>query len=188
MAGDTRGQLTKYLDDYANGDSEALNRVFELVYEELREIARRLTSWRKDHTLQPTALVHDAYISLLTAKNFAKNLAGKHRRYFFGAATKAMLQLLAERYRKPKSEKVDVIDNALADLQQTQRLDIMDLHDALQRLEKLDSRKHEVVMLRFFAGLTMQEIADALEVSLSTVEKDWHFARAWLKRQLEAGK
>jgi len=193
MTGETQGEVTKLLAAYAAGNQEAMNRLFELVYDELRGIANGLMRWeREDHTLQPTVLVHDVYMRLLGEKNLAKNLAGKNRRYFFGVATKAMLQILVEHARKRDTLKRVgdnnrvPIDIVLDNLQQTQRLDIVNLYEALQQLEKLDSRKNEVVMLRFFGGLSMKEIAKCLDVSLATVEKDWHFARAWLKRKLEA--
>ena len=188
MTGETQGEVTKLLAAYAAGNQEAMNRLFELVYDELREIANGLMRWeRKDHTLQPTVLVHDVYMRLLGAKNLAKNLAGKNRRYFFGAATRAMLQILVDHARKAAStHDRDPFDDLLDWLKNTHRLDILNLHEALEQLEKLDSRKHEVVMLRVFAGFSMQEIPDLLDVSLACVEKDWYFARAWLKKKLEA--
>ena len=193
MTGDMQREVTKLVAAYATGSQEAMQRLFELVYDELRKIANRLMRWeREDHTLQPTELVHDVYMRLLGAKNLAKNLAGKNRRCFFGVATKAMLQILVEHARKRNTQKRGggknrvAIDFVLDNLQQTQHLDMFNLHEALQQLEKVDSRKYEVVMLRFVGGFSMQEIANVLDVSLATVEKDWYFARAWLKRKLEA--
>jgi len=185
--------VTKLLAAVVAGNQEAMNRLFELVYDELRKIAGGIfRSERPDHTLQPTLLVNEVYMRLLDAKNLAKNLAGKHRRFFFGVATKAMGQILAEHARKLAARKRGGGQNrvpigiVLDNLQKTHRLDFLDLHETLQQLEKFDSRMHEVVMLRFFGGYTMQEIADLLDVCLATVEKDWYFARAWLKKKLEA--
>ncbi len=190
MTGDAPREVTKLLNDYAAGDKEAMNRLFHLVYDELRRTAERKIL--DSDTLQPTEVVHEAYMDLFMSKNFAKNLVGKHRCYFFGAATKAMTRILVKRAKERKNrgggKNPVAIDIVLDNLQQTQRLDIVDLHEALEQLKQLDSRKHEVVMMRFFGGQAMKEIADDLDVCLATVEKDWHFARAWLKRKLEADK
>ena len=187
MAAASQGEVTIVLDAIGEGSQEAMNRLFELVYDELRGIARgMMASERPGHTLTPTVIVHEVCIRLFMSKNLAKNLAGKHRRYFFGAATRAMRQILVDHARKNASTPDrDPLDDVLDWMKSTHRLDILDLHAALEQLEQLDSRKHEVVMLRFFGGLTMKEIAESLGVSLATVEKDWYFARAWLKKKLE---
>ncbi len=193
MAGDTQGEVTTLLSEIAAGSREAKNQLFQLVYEELRGIARGMMAReRSSHTLQPTALVHEVCMKLFMSKNLRQNLDGQNRRYFFGATTRAMRQILVDHAEKHNTQKRGggknrvAIDIVLDNLEQTQRFDIIELHEALEQLEQLDSRKHEVVMLRFFGGRSMQEIADVLDVCLATVEKDWHFARAWLKRKLEA--
>ncbi len=190
MNGDTQEDVTKLLWEIAAGSCEAMNQLFELVYEELRGIAKKIMApERSGHTLQPTALVHEVCVKLFMSKNLPQNLHGKNRRYFFGVATRAMRQILVDHARKgARTPGRAPFDELLDWVKKTHRLDILDLHEALEQLEQLDSRKHEVVMLKFFGGFSMREVADVLDVSLATVEKDWSFARAWLKRKLEADK
>ncbi len=190
MTGDTQGEVTRLLSDIAAGSREAMNQLFEVVYEELRGIARGMMAGeRLNHTLQPTDVMHETCVKLFKSKNLPQNLNGKDRRYFFGAATRAMRQVLVDHARKDASTPGrDQFDDFVDWLKSAHRLDILDIHEALEQLEQLDSRKHEVVMLRFFGGRSMQEIADVLDVCLATVEKDWYFARAWLKKNLEPDK
>ncbi len=187
MAGDTQGEVTKLLPDIAAGSREAKNQLFELVYEELRGIANGLMRWeREDHTLQPTALVNEAYLKLCAGTE----LKADNRAYFFAAAANAMRQVLVDRAWKRKAEvhggklRRVPFDPVLDWLESTQQVDVLALHEALERLEGLGKRQHEVIMLRFFGGLKDEEVAEHLKVSVSTVEKDWKMARAWLHGQL----
>jgi RNA polymerase sigma-70 factor (ECF subfamily) len=187
MAGDTQGEVTKLLVAIGAGSEETKNRLFELVYEELHRIANGLMGReREDHTLQPTALVNEAYLKLFAGKE----LKVGNRAYFFAAAANAMRQVLVDHAikRKAKIHGGDLhrvpIDAVLDWLENTQQVDMLALHEALERLEEFGKRQHEAIMLRFFGGLTYEEVAEHLNVSVSTVEKDWQPARAWLHGQL----
>ena len=187
MTGDPQGEVTKLLAAYAAGSQEAKNRLFELVYEELRGIANGLMRWeREDHTLQPTALVNKAYLKLFAGRE----LKADNRAYFFAAAANAMRQMLVDHARKRRAKihggelRRAPLDDVLDSLESTQRVDMVDLHEALEQLERFGKRQHEAIMLRFFGGLTYEEVAEHLNVSVSTVEKDWKMARAWLHGKL----
>ena len=175
----------------SDGDSQAAADLLPLVYEELRRLARSKMSRERDagagQTLQPTALVHEAYMRLLGPDG--AQLRWEGRAHFFGAAARAMRRILVERARSRGRVKrgggnarVALADDALA--VEPPGDDLLALDEALERLEQRDRRKAEVVMLRFFAGLTIEEIAAALSVSPATVKNDWTFARAWLHREL----
>jgi RNA polymerase sigma factor (TIGR02999 family) len=136
--------------------------------------------------LEPTALVHDAWIRLMGKQG----TAWEHRAHFFGAAAQAMRRILVERARKAKRARHGggrrrvSLDEAPAPLDE-QCSEVLALEDLLAELETLDRRKHDVVMLRHYAGLTIEETARALEVSVATVKADWTFARSWLKARLK---
>lgn len=175
----------------SDGDSQAAAELLPLVYDELRRLARAKMSKERDggagQTLQPTALVHEAYMRLLGAEG--ESLRWEGRGHFFGAAARAMRRILVERARARGRVKrgggaarVALEDDALA--VEPPGDDLLALDEALERLEKRDRRKAEVVMLRFFAGLSIEEIAAAIGVSPATVKNDWTFARAWLHREL----
>jgi RNA polymerase sigma-70 factor (ECF subfamily) len=172
----------------AAGDTGAKEQLFALVYQELRGISGRLMRQeRPDHTLQTTALVHEAFLRLSQSKSLG---AVPNRRYFFGAATRAMRQILAEHGEARATAKRggdwqrvpldDVLDHLEA-----QQIEATDLHDALEKLETLDERQAQVVTMKFMYGYTTADIASLLEISESTVENDWRFARAWLRGQLK---
>lgn len=187
MAGDSRGDVTTLLAACVAGNEESESQLFNLVYDELRRIGNDLIRRERDsHTLEPTALVNEAYLKLFAGRK----LRADNRAWFFAAAANAMRQVLVDHARK-RNAKVhggDVrrvpLDAVLDSLESAQRLDILMLQEALEQLEKLSQRQHDVIMLRFFGGLTCEDVAKHLDVSVSTVEKDWKMARARIHGQL----
>ncbi len=158
------------------------------VYDELKQLASAyLSRERNDHTLQPTALVHEAYVKLAP-----QDVTWASRAHFVGVAAVAMRRILVDYARKHKSAKrggeLHRMDLDLSIVgEEEEDLDLISLDEALTGLAKLSERQARIVELRFFGGLTMVEIAEVVEVSARTVENDWRFARAWLKDQLETG-
>jgi RNA polymerase sigma factor (TIGR02999 family) len=182
-----QGDVTRLLEEIDSGDEAAKRALFDRLYEELRNIARSLMAHQDPgRTLQATALVHECYLKLRPG-----DLKGRNRSYLFGAVARAMRQILVDHARTRNALKRGVnwgrepLDGVLDSLQKTQGLDILSLHQALEELESLAPRQHEVVTRRFFGGCTMEEIADQLGVTLGTVERDWRGARAWLHAQLK---
>ncbi|MBK7406172.1 MAG: sigma-70 family RNA polymerase sigma factor [Phycisphaerales bacterium] len=179
-------EVTLLLNAARAGDPQASAELLPLVYEELRKLARaRLGAEAPGQTLQPTALVHEAYIRLVGDADLQWNSRG----HFFGAAALAMRRILVERARHRKRMKhgggrrrVELRDDAM--LSEPPPEDLLALDEALDKLASLDERKCRVVMLRYFAGLSIEETAAALEVSPATVKSDWAFSRAWLHRAL----
>ncbi len=169
----------------ARRDKGAASALLPLVYDELRSIASQyLAAERPDHTLQPTALVHEAYLRLAGA-----NHDWKGRAHFLAASATAMRRILVDHARKHRAAKrgggaVNV--SLSADLPAVERRDayILDLDELIEKLARLDGRKAKVVELRFFAGMTIKEVAEALNVSTSVVDDDWAVARAWLAAQV----
>ena len=179
-------EVTQLLDDWSHGDRAALEKLTPLVYAELRRLAHRyMQGQRADHTLQTTALVNEAYLRLAdqTTANFT------NRSHFFAVAAKGMRQILinhAKAMQRQKrgagASKLELNEAAMISPEQPKA--ILDLNDALERLAILDSRKAQVVELRYFGGLKEDEIADVLKISAVTVRRDWVFARAWLYSEL----
>jgi len=177
------GPVTRILGELQGADRrQVFDRLLPLVYDELRNLARaRLRHERQGHSLQATALVHEAYIRMLGADNPSWNDRG----HFFRAAAEAMRRILIDHARKRRRIKRggDPIQVTLGDVQVgagPALEDLLALDEAIQRLEEQDSRMAEIVRLRFFAGLSVEETAMALEVSARTVKRDWAVARAWL--------
>ena len=176
--------VTVLLNRMQAGDRQAFDRLFEMVYAELRALAAHLLH-SPSHTLQPTALVHEAFVRL------AQHDGGwNDRRHFFNMAAKAMRQLLIDHARRHKAQKRDrprarltLADTPAAPATE---LDLVDFSEALARLETHDPRQARVVELRFVLGLSIEETAAALELSPRTVNVDWQLARAWLRRALES--
>jgi RNA polymerase sigma factor (TIGR02999 family) len=178
--------ITRLLDQWSDGDQNALSELLPLVYSELRKLADHyLRRERSDHTLQPTALVHEAYLRLIGLHD-----ADFHNRaHFYGAAAQVMRRILVDHARSHRAAKrghgavpVD-LDEALnigIDL----RLDLVALDEALQRLSEVRSELTKVVELRYFGGLSIEETAEFMHVSPATVKRYWVFARAWLYREL----
>ena len=192
MASDSRCEVSRLLDEIAAGRQEANSALIAHVYEQLHDMARRLIGReRRGHSWGATDLVHEAWFQL-----FKGTAPTKNRAYFFGATVRAMRQLLIAHARRPRlrraplDEMLDVdgvLDGVLDDLENTQRVRMQDLDQALRDLESFAQREHEVVMLRIFGSLSVQDVATHLGVSVSTVEKDWKWARAWLYTRLSEG-
>ena len=181
-----QGQITLLLEAIAAGSDSAKEQLIALVYDKLHKMAAGLMPWeRSNHTLQPTALVHEAYFKMFVGKP----LQAVNRAYFFGAAANAMREILIDYARKiaarPEGKRVPLLDEILDTVKSTYRVDFLDLNNALEELKRMNARQWEVVTLRFFGGLKWSEIAAYLNVSTSTVEKDWQAARAWLYRSLK---
>jgi RNA polymerase sigma-70 factor (ECF subfamily) len=180
-------RVTQLLEHWSHGDDAALAELTPLVYEDLRCLAHRhMGGERPDHTLQTTALVNEAYLRLADQTN----PSWQNRAHFFALAARAMRQILvnyAKSYRAQKrgggALKVDLDEAALVSLEQSK--EIVDLHDALERLATLDSRKARVVELKYFGGLNHDEIAEVLKISTVTVRRDWMFAKTWLYDELQ---
>ncbi|MEM7306126.1 MAG: sigma-70 family RNA polymerase sigma factor [Planctomycetota bacterium] len=184
----TKEEVTRYLQQVQQGDAEAENRLLPVVYAELRSHAERLfRDQRGDHTLQPTALVHDAYLRLVGSGA----QAFESRQHFIRVAAIAMRQLLIDYARMRRTdkrgglrEKVQ-LDEEFVELEsEGGGVDLIALDDALSELAELDERQARVVELRFLAGMTVEETAEALGVSVRTVFLDWKMARFWLEKRL----
>ena len=176
--------VSKLLAQWHAGDNQALGAVIPLVYDELRRIARRnLRKERPGHTLQSTALVHEAYLRL--ERQGAVQL--QNRSHFLAICAELMRQILVEHARRRGAAKRDgglrlTLDDTLAF--KTRDMDLVGLDDALNELAKLDPEQSRIVVLRFFAGLSIEETAHAMSLSQSTVKRRWETARLWLHREM----
>ena len=182
-------QITQLLAAWSEGDQTALNAMMPLVYGELHRMARRFMARQNPgHTLQPTALINEAFIKLVGNEN----KEWKNRAHFFGVAAQAMRHILVDYARSRNyakrgagAQRVE-LDQAVAVTDEASG-DIVALDDALNELSKVDRRKSQVVELRYFGGLTVEETAEVLKVSTITVIRDWSLAKAWLYRELAKG-
>jgi RNA polymerase sigma factor (TIGR02999 family) len=189
MSPDPSQDVAQVLSAISAGDQQAASDLLPVVYEELQKLAHhKLTHEPRGHTLQTTALVHEAYVRLVGHQDPGWDGRG----HFFAAAAEAMRRILIERARRRGRLKhgagyrrFEMTDAAASEDQPP--VDVLALDEALQRLEAYDHRKSEIVKLRFFGGLTVEETAAALAVSPATVKSDWSFARAWLHRELSRG-
>jgi RNA polymerase sigma factor (TIGR02999 family) len=180
--------VTRLLVNWNNGDKTALDEMLPLVYQELRRIAvNHLRRERSDHTLQPTALVHEAYLRLIDQRN----LSQQSRTQFFGLAAEMMRRILVNHAQHRQAAKrggrgaLRVSMQVAINSMEPENVDLIALDDALETLATLDPRKSRIVELKFFGGLTTKEVAELLEISDSTVENDWSMARAWLYREIK---
>ena len=181
-----RPEATRLLIDWSKGNREAAAGLMPLVYDELRRLARGyLQRERSDHTLQATGLVHEAYLRLVDQGT----TTWQNRAHFFGVAAQLMRRILvdyARRHRRGKRggalDKVE-FDESLA-LSVSRDLNLIALDDALQDLAALNPQHSQIVELRFFGGMTIEEVAEVLDVSPRTVQREWRMARAWLRRQI----
>jgi RNA polymerase sigma factor (TIGR02999 family) len=179
-------KVTKLLREWREGDRNALDVLLPLVYKELHRLAHfQLRNERTGHTLQSTALVHEAYVRLvgMNAPQW------ESRTHFFAIAAQLMRQILVDYARRHRADKRGggVCKLSLQEAEVTPRqrdVDVIALDDALQALARIDERQSRVVELRFFAGLSLGEISEALEVGPATVQRDWTAARAWLHREM----
>lgn len=185
MTTDSPRDLTELLLAAEAGTPGALDRVLPVVYDELKVLAENVfRRERPDHTLQTTALVHEAYLRLVSVPD----LTWRNRRHFFGIAAQAMRQILVDHARRRGANKRDggraiTLDEDALPVAAA-AADILDVDDALDRLKALSPRAARVVELRFFAGLSIEETAETLDASTATVKRDWLSARAWLQREL----
>lgn len=178
--------ITMWLAEWRHGDDAALERLVPLVYDELRRIAaRQLRGERSNHTLQPTELVHEAFLRLVR-----QNVSWQNRAHFFGVAAEIMRRLLVDHARKKRADKRGAGMETIAlheriEWPAARDLDIVALDECLTALAELDPQQAKVVELRFFAGLSIEETAEVLGVSDSTVKREWRVARAWLLREMQ---
>jgi RNA polymerase sigma factor (TIGR02999 family) len=179
-------RVTELLTRWSQGDDAALAELTPLVYDELRRMAHRhMGGERANHTLQTTALVNEVYLRLADQTN----PRWPNRAHFFAVAARTMRQILVSYARGQRSQKrgggavkVDLEEAALVSPEESK--EIIDLHEALEALARLDSRKAQVVELKYFGGLNYDEMAEVLKVSPVTVRRDWRFAKAWLYTEL----
>src|SRR6058998_854273 len=179
-------RVTQLLADWSHGDDAALGELTPLVYEELRRLAHHfMEGQRPEHTLQTTALVNEAYMRLADQTK----PSWQNRAHFFAIAARAMRQILVNYAKSSRAQKrgggalrVELDEAALVSPEESK--EIVDLHEALERLATLDSRKAQVVELKYFGGLNYDEMAEVLKISRVTVRRDWEFARAWLHTEL----
>jgi RNA polymerase sigma factor (TIGR02999 family) len=179
-------RVTELLAQWSHGDNAALAELSPLVYEELRRLAHHhMGGQRPDHTLQTTALVNEAYLRLADQTN----PRWQNRAHFFAVAARAMRQILVSYARSQRAEKrgggalkIELDEAALVSPQESR--EIVELHEALEQLSTLDSRKAQVVELKYFGGLNYEEIAEVLKISRVTVRRDWEFAKVWLYTEL----
>jgi RNA polymerase sigma factor (TIGR02999 family) len=178
--------ITQLLVQWSNGDQQALDQLTPLVYDELRQMARTyLRRERPDHTLQATALVHEAYLRLIDQHS----VSWQSRAHFFGIASQMMRRILvnhalarAAAKRGGDAEKLS-FDEAIS-FDNQREIDLIRLDEALKELERLDPRQTRIVELRFFGGLSLKETAEVLKLSLATVKREWGTARLWLRRRI----
>jgi RNA polymerase sigma factor (TIGR02999 family) len=191
MTPDDRGQITELLKAWRKGDSAALKRLTPLVYDQLRRMGRRLMRNERGNSFQTTALVHEAYLRLADAQQLDWN----DRVHFFAVAAQMMRRILVSAARKRLSAKrggyAQPINHSTAiNLDEIPKVDygrgaeLIALDDALGDLARIDVRKVRVIELRFFGGLSVEEMAEALNISPQSVMRDWKLAKAWLKREL----
>lgn len=179
--------ITQLLVDWSNGDQSALDKLMPVVYDELRRLASNyLRRERAGHTLQPTALVNEAYLKLVDQRK----AHWQNRAQFFGVAAQLMRRILVDHARVRQAQKRGGSDQQQLSLSHIDQIaekpdvDLLALHEAMNELAELDPQQSRIVELRFFGGLTIEETAEVLGISHATVERDWTLARAWLRREL----
>ncbi len=179
--------VTQLLIDWSDGNREALDKLLPLVYQELRRLADRyLRRERSDHTLQATALVHEAYLKLIDQRN----VHWQNRAHFFGVAAQAMRRILVDHARAHQSAKRGSgglklsIDEGLEVSEEQPAADMVALDDALNALAEIDPQKSRIVELRFFGGLSIEETAEVLGIGTATVIRQWRMAKAWLYNEV----
>src|SRR5579862_1740418 len=180
-------EFTQLLVNWRNGDKNALDQMTPVLYDELRKLARHfLAGERPDHTLQPTALVHEAYMRLVDQHS----VDWKNRAHFLGVAASMMRRILINHARAGQAAKREGFTQALA-LEDAlgvfihPQVDLLELNAALQQLSDLDPQQARVVELRYFGGLTIEETAEVLGISPATVKREWGTARLWLLQKIE---
>ena len=181
-----KDEITRLLVDFSKGDRATLDELFPVVYDELRRLASNyLRRERNNHTLQPTALVHEAYMKLIDQRE----VDWQNRAHFFGIAAQMMRRILLKHAEKHNAEKRGGnfqkvnLDEAIVFFEK-QNLDVLALDKALSQLAEFDEKQARIVELRFFGGLKNEEVAEVIGVSLATVKREWTIAKAWLMREL----
>lgn len=183
------GDVTSLLGQVAEGDSGAVDRLLPLVYDELhRRASSMMRRESSGHTLQPTALVHDAFLVLVNQDR----TDFKSRAHFFALASQAMRRLLVDHARARNREKrgggaLKIRLDEGQGLSVQRDADVLALHDALEELETIDKRQAAIVTLRFFGGLSVEEVATVMKVSKRTIESEWTMVKAWLRRTMSDG-
>jgi len=178
--------ITLLLEDCIRGKKGAVDELLPQVYNELRKISSKyLRDEYKNHTLQTTELVHEAYIKLIGDQN----ISWQNRAHFFGIAAQSMRQILVDHARKRKSlkrgeGKSNISLDEVFEISEKTDDQIIALDEALKRLETLEERSSKIVELRYFSGLTIEETAEVLNISPATAKRDWNFAKAWLYREI----
>lgn len=188
MPSESPGPVTRLLQEWQDGNAEATDRLVPLVYAELRRLAAAyIRAERSGHTLQPTALVHEAFLRLVDQRS----VEWKSRTHFIGIAAQLMRRILVDHARRHTAakrgggRKVTLTDEH--SVMEAQPLDLLQVDDALARLTTYDPQQGRIVELRFFGGLDIVETAEALGISPATVKRDWTHAKAWLHRELNDG-
>lgn len=178
-------EVTRLLVSYSQGDQQALEQLLPLVYNELRRLAGGyLRREREDHTLQPTALVHEAYLRLL-----GQDVEWQNRAHFFGVAANMMRRILVDHARQHQAEKrgsgeVKIALDEAINLSSERATDLIALDDALTALAEFDPQKSRMIELRYFAGLSVEETAQVLGISVATFSRQWKTTKAWLYREI----
>ena len=180
--------ITQLLVDWEKGDQAAMEKLMPLVYSELRRLATNyLRRERAGHTLQPTALVNEAYLKLVDQRN----ARWQNRAHFFGIAAQLMRRILVDHARQRKAVKRGGADQQRLSITSAEtvikqpEIDLLALNEAMDELAQMDPQQGRIVELKFFGGLSIEEIAEVLSIGHATVERDWKMARAWLRKQLE---
>jgi RNA polymerase sigma factor (TIGR02999 family) len=180
-------EVTQLLNQAQRGDKDALDRLFPIVYRELRRVAsHQLANERKNHTLQPTALVHEAYLRLIDQHS----VDWGNRAHFFSIAAEMMRRILVNHAVEKKAQKrgsgeATISLDEISGFSLDPGFDVILLDETLQKLEKLDERQSKIVELRFFGGLTVPEVAEILKISEATVNREWRSAKAWILVQMK---
>jgi RNA polymerase sigma factor (TIGR02999 family) len=186
MAADTPNDLTQLLHAWRKGDEAARNQLMSLVYDELRRLAGNyLRRERASHTLQPTALVHEAYLQLIDQSQ----VSWESRAHFFGAAARLMRRILVDHARAHNAEKRGGGEerlelNEAIGVPEQKDINLLALDDALSELARIDPQQSQIVELRYFGGLSIEETATVLNISPATVKREWSMAKVWLYRQI----
>jgi RNA polymerase sigma factor (TIGR02999 family) len=184
----TESDITRILHSWSKGDPDALEQLMPIVFEELKNIARQyMGKESKGHTLQPTALVNEVYLQLVGRRS----VQWSNRAHFYGSSAQLMRRILVDHARSRRTAKrggevFRISLDEVHDIPQQKSVDLISLDDALKDLEKLDARQARIVEMRFFTGLSIEAVAEALGISATTVKREWLTARLWLLRELKA--
>ena len=187
MSTPSQPDVTQLLLDWSNGNAESLDKLLPIVYQELRRLASHyIQQERPDHTLQATALVHEAYLKLIDTKD----VRWQNRAHFFGVMAKVMRHILVDMARKRRADKRGggqklPLDEAINLPGEEEDVNLVALDEALDRLAEFDELQSQVVELRYFVGLTIEKTAEVLEISPATVKREWTAARAWLHQEIK---